>query len=715
MKRSKILSLFGGLALILLSSPTFAQYIFTTDGSWTYSATSPLTSPATGTGIDQYSLVPGVTQGFFNSFNAAAPVTSALGLWSPNSGNTSPNSCILTRTLNINLPQGKCLDQLMTLTLMIDDSCIITVNGGTPYHFGGGPLFNWALVHNISVPNDFVNGSNTIQIKCFNLRANYNWVIAKFIVDTVTCGSSGCQRSICQWNTDGNLISPAANNILGTMSNDEVRLITNSFQRGVISTNGDFGFGTATPTNRVHIRSQWGNASGLRLEDMPNTLPAITNPSSKVLSVDNLGNVILVDENGGGAGAADNGLSVSGSTVQLGESCNNPTGAAALSDDRAIPMNFHNLVFKDPANAASSLYNRVGIGIDDCAPIAKLHVKKTSYAEEYENIGILSENVSNNFRGAASIAVKGQTIGTNENNSVLSMGGFFEAKYDQYGYGVGGFTNSADQGYGGYFSAQGNSQAYGIYATSSLTGGGPTYAGYFNGEVFSTIGYITSDQRIKKNIQPMHHALDIINQLQPKTYAFDQSKYPTLHLPGKSVNYGLIAQELEQVLPTLVGSISVPEAEKDGKPSHMSNETLKVVNYVELIPILIQGMKEQQEAITLLKEKLVQLEAGNGQDKTTVQQNVELSDNDGSELGQNIPNPFDHFTSIPFSIPATAQKASIRFHAVTGKLVRTIEITGRGKGQLKVDAGELSAGVYTYTLVVDNQVIDTKKMIVNRE
>ncbi|HTN16196.1 MAG TPA: tail fiber domain-containing protein, partial [Chitinophagaceae bacterium] len=291
-------------------------------------------------------------------------------------------------------------------------------------------------------------------------------------------------------------------------------------------------------------------------------------------------------------------------------------------------------------------------------------------------------------------------------------GGFFEAKYDQIAYGVGGFSKDAEQGYGGYFSVQGRTQAYGIYATASTTGGGPTYAGYFNGEVFSTIGYITSDQRIKKNIQPMQHALDIINRLQPKTYAFDQSKYPSLHLPSKSVNYGLIAQELEQVLPTLVGNINVPEEEKDGKPAHMSKETLKVVNYVELIPILIQGMKEQQAAIDALKEQLAKLETGKAASDAT---NAALSDKNAATLGQNIPNPFDHMTSIPFSIPATAQKASIRFNALNGNLIRTMDISERGKGQVTVNAGELSAGMYTYTLVVDNQVIDTKKMIVSHE
>ena len=38
-------------------------------------------------------------------------------------------------------------------------------------------------------------------------------------------------------------------------------------------------------------------------------------------------------------------------------------------------------------------------------------------------------------------------------------------------------------------------------------------------------------------------------------------------------------------------------------------------------------------------------------------------------------------------------------------------MTEPGKGELRLDAGELSAGIYIYSLLVDGQEIDSKRMI----
>ena len=40
-------------------------------------------------------------------------------------------------------------------------------------------------------------------------------------------------------------------------------------------------------------------------------------------------------------------------------------------------------------------------------------------------------------------------------------------------------------------------------------------------------------------------------------------------------------------------------------------------------------------------------------------------------------------------------------------------IESRGEGSLVVFASDLSSGLYTYTLVCDGKVIDTKKMVKN--
>ena len=51
------------------------------------------------------------------------------------------------------------------------------------------------------------------------------------------------------------------------------------------------------------------------------------------------------------------------------------------------------------------------------------------------------------------------------------------------------------------------------------------------------------------------------------------------------------------------------------------------------------------------------------------------------------------------------------FYNVAGKLIRSIELTDRGKGRLNVFASDLTNGIYTYTLVADGKIIETKKMV----
>jgi hypothetical protein len=92
---------------------------------------------------------------------------------------------------------------------------------------------------------------------------------------------------------------------------------------------------------------------------------------------------------------------------------------------------------------------------------------------------------------------------------------------------------------------------------------------------------------------------------------------------------------------------------------------------------------------------------------------LELSDRNTLVLAQNVPNPFAESTVIQYTIPATVQKAQIHFYNSEGKLINSVEIKERGNGELKVFANDLSSGVYTYTLVADERIIASKKMMKN--
>lgn len=44
-------------------------------------------------------------------------------------------------------------------------------------------------------------------------------------------------------------------------------------------------------------------------------------------------------------------------------------------------------------------------------------------------------------------------------------------------------------------------------------------------------------------------------------------------------------------------------------------------------------------------------------------------------------------------------------------ILKSIEINEKGEGQINVFAADLSSGTYTYSLIADGKLIETKKMV----
>jgi len=77
-------------------------------------------------------------------------------------------------------------------------------------------------------------------------------------------------------------------------------------------------------------------------------------------------------------------------------------------------------------------------------------------------------------------------------------------------------------------------------------------------------------------------------------------------------------------------------------------------------------------------------------------------------------NPFHEETTIDYVVPTKSKQAEIKVYNQNGILLKSIRIANMGKGELRIQAGELPAGTYSYSLVVDGQIIDTKQMILTR-
>lgn len=126
----------------------------------------------------------------------------------------------------------------------------------------------------------------------------------------------------------------------------------------------------------------------------------------------------------------------------------------------------------------------------------------------------------------------------------------------------------------------------------------------------------TSDRNLKENIQPLQNGISTIMRLNPSTYNFrGNGEYNGLML-STGLRYGLIAQEVEEVLPSLVKDNihTYSESVNTGSGPDMTSENeitktmeYKSMNYTELVPILIKAVQEQQEVIEQLQKEVEKL------------------------------------------------------------------------------------------------------------
>jgi len=192
-------------------------------------------------------------------------------------------------------------------------------------------------------------------------------------------------------------------------------------------------------------------------------------------------------------------------------------------------------------------------------------------------------------------------IGKAENNgySAYGMGGFANSNSSDVNIGVRGFASAA------------SSFIAGIHGRGDGTG---SFAGFFLGNVHVTGGINgNSDERFKQEVASLDGSVNLekIIELQPRRYfAKSDEELQQQGLPrqgaSEEVRFGLIAQELEEVIPELVREVTSPvDLDAEGE---MRFVTTKAVNYIGLIPVLIAGMQEQQKQIDRLAARIEALE-----------------------------------------------------------------------------------------------------------
>ncbi|MDR2963289.1 MAG: tail fiber domain-containing protein [Bacteroidales bacterium] len=217
----------------------------------------------------------------------------------------------------------------------------------------------------------------------------------------------------------------------------------------------------------------------------------------------------------------------------------------------------------------------------------------------------------------------------------------------------------------------------------------------------------SSDERLKINIKNVSLETEKLYKLQGKSYT--KTTIPTREIETKDTTqffeYGYLAQELQQIFPELVSQDS---------------EGYYAINYVALIPVIVEALKEQQKTIITLQQKLEnkELSATLKSSEVSATQEMYLSESGNTEmlkLYQNAPNPFNERTTVKCYVPEHFQKVQLCVYTMQGVQVQCISITERGNVSIEIKASTLSSGIYSYVLLADGIASETKQMILTKQ
>lgn len=196
--------------------------------------------------------------------------------------------------------------------------------------------------------------------------------------------------------------------------------------------------------------------------------------------------------------------------------------------------------------------------------------------------------------GAATPASAGVTTFNGRIGAVTSQSGDYSSFYYPLSSNPSGYvTSSGSVAYatsaGSVPQIQGNSWAF-IMAGADLRFG---YSGTVpftmnsGGNAYAIGSWINgSDQRIKENVSTISGALDKLGAIRPVEFSFKRDKKATAD------HYGVIAQELETVMPNLVHSSEMDEGDV---------QNIKAVSYIELVPVLVKAIQELKAEVDALK------------------------------------------------------------------------------------------------------------------
>lgn len=262
---------------------------------------------------------------------------------------------------------------------------------------------------------------------------------------------------------------------------------------------------------------------------------------------------------------------------------------------------------------------------------------------------------------------------------------------------------------------------------------------------------VTSDARFKTEVQEDVPGIAFIESLRPVTYHLDwqaMDDWRAEHLGERDSSDYAEKRDIETIKFTGFLAQEVEAAARDmgydfsGVDAPDTDQQAYGLRYATFVVPLVKATQEQQTEIRDLKsevgdrksemedlrseirdQKLVNERLQNELDElrfimeqilaTQPQDETPVILNQSPSLQQNQPNPTNGMTRVSYFLPE-GKSGELIITAIDGKELQRITLSQKGKGQMDLQTRNLPSGTYNYSLVVDGQVIDTKRMVLQK-
>ena len=342
----------------------------------------------------------------------------------------------------------------------------------------------------------------------------------------------------------------------GAYSNIPIYTITNNTIRTTLLGNGRFGIGTTSPGDLLHVE---GN---IYLGTSSRTV--YTSGSGNLQFQSNTGEILFRTANGGTTNMTTSGdgmkiatnLTIGSQIIHDGDT-NTYTQFHAADQWRVVTGGTERLEVNNTATTVNQELRPKGdlnLRSDSNTAVRYVHIPRgggvTFYGDASVNHSITSRNISGTASDDIHIASYGSVILKLDSNNNQTSGADF--KIYRNGTSTVALTVSGENG---NLTAEGDVTAF-------------------------------SDERLKENITVIPNAIEKVSQIRGVTYTRNDQK------DKEKVYAGVIAQEVEKVLPEVVNT---------------TEDDTKTVAYGNMVGLLIEAVKEQQEQINQLKKQIEEM------------------------------------------------------------------------------------------------------------